>query len=206
MNQNVKTSLGVAIIIIIAITVGVFTWKAMNVKESVAPVTNVQSKNIAAKSVKAVDQTADWKTYTNEKYGFEYKYPKTWTLDVESSKINPNIQKNCGPSITGEKDKNTCLDSVAFEIVQNSEMLSLNKLWEKNGWKNGQDYKNLKEYKVGNLIAYTTTMISSYDSSENLVFWVPLSDGNFFKLNGSYLIDDEKDVFSEMVSSFRFTK
>jgi hypothetical protein len=60
MNQNVKTSLGVAIIIIIAFTVGVFSWKAMNVKESAAPVANVQSKNIAAKS----DEIANWKTYS----------------------------------------------------------------------------------------------------------------------------------------------
>jgi len=33
MQQNVKTSLGVAIIIIFAITVGFFTWKAMNIED-----------------------------------------------------------------------------------------------------------------------------------------------------------------------------
>ena len=27
------------------------------------------------------DQTADWKTYTNKKYGFEIKYPEGWILD-----------------------------------------------------------------------------------------------------------------------------
>lgn len=26
------------------------------------------------------DQTAGWKTYTNTQYGFEFKYPKTWTI------------------------------------------------------------------------------------------------------------------------------
>jgi hypothetical protein len=32
-------------------------------------------------SIISPDETADWKTYTNEEYGFEFKYPKDWQLE-----------------------------------------------------------------------------------------------------------------------------
>jgi len=45
MNQQIKTSLGVGIIIIIAVTVGFFTWKAMTIKEDLTnPVGNKPTK------------------------------------------------------------------------------------------------------------------------------------------------------------------
>jgi len=34
------------------------------------------------KSTDATDATADWKTYTNEEYGFSFKYPETWKTSV----------------------------------------------------------------------------------------------------------------------------
>jgi len=34
----------------------------------------------ATATTSATDETADWKTYTNEKYGFSFKYPATWKV------------------------------------------------------------------------------------------------------------------------------
>ena len=41
-------------------------------------------------------QTSDWNTYTNSKYGFEVKYPKTWStplVNMGTSSINPAPDK-----------------------------------------------------------------------------------------------------------------
>jgi hypothetical protein len=35
-------------------------------------------KKVASCSVQ--NETANWKTYTNDQYGFEFKYPESWTI------------------------------------------------------------------------------------------------------------------------------
>jgi len=37
-------------------------------------------------STSAIDETASWKTYTNDKYGFSFKYPNTYTATDELEK------------------------------------------------------------------------------------------------------------------------
>jgi hypothetical protein len=40
--------------------------------------------------------TADWKTYRNEEYGFEFRYPKDYTIDKSNVK-SINISRDIEP-------------------------------------------------------------------------------------------------------------
>ena len=50
---------------------------------------------------KVKDETADWKTYRNEEYGFEFEYPEDWLIKYENEKIhfcNPLSKSDVGIS------------------------------------------------------------------------------------------------------------
>jgi len=58
-----------------------------------------------AKKETPADQTASWKTYTNTKYGFEFKYPSTWIVDENETKSHVNIWSS-------EKEKQDAINAI----------------------------------------------------------------------------------------------
>jgi len=68
------------------------TVSATAVSSVTASATTAKS---ATASTSATSETASWKTYTNEKYGFSFKYPETMeikdTLNPDSSKSAENM-------------------------------------------------------------------------------------------------------------------
>jgi hypothetical protein len=59
-----------------------------------------------------ISETANWKTYVNNDYGFEFKYPQTWKLnsDVSSSAIHLYVDFAKFSSLVDNKE--TCINDV----------------------------------------------------------------------------------------------
>lgn len=87
MNQQVKTWVGTVVIIIMAITAIAFVW----VLQKNNPI-ETQTQTVKINSIKKLEvvaqpagETTDWQTYRNEKYGFEFQYPKDWKVEAVKS-------------------------------------------------------------------------------------------------------------------------
>lgn len=94
--QNLKQGLGLVIgIIIVAILAvgGYFVYqKVSNVDWGY-----YKSSNAKENGAKAVAEMANWKTYLNAKYGFEFKYPPGFKVNDKSTPSSPDakgIQKD----------------------------------------------------------------------------------------------------------------
>lgn len=70
-------NIGVVIGILIAVAVSGYLVFVRNMRVAVVPTLTV-SPSISASPV--TDGTASWKTYTNTKYGFEFKYPSEFSV------------------------------------------------------------------------------------------------------------------------------
>lgn len=142
------------------------------------------------------DLTANWKTYTDERYGYSIKYPSDWDL-VESSK-----------TIDGEKRDSVLISCdiedpyyapITVQVYQNPKKLSIREWAEEFGWKGvilefvdtEIDGQPAVEYKDGlgvlNFIVQKDDRIyslSSHDSQEN--------------------IEKQNLMMSQILSTFRF--
>ena len=65
-------------------------------KNKATTIPAVQSNKTESFASMTTDPTAGWKTYRNEKYGFELKYPDNWTTLDSDFGVNlvPPLLKN----------------------------------------------------------------------------------------------------------------
>jgi len=71
LNQKISTKLGTIVLIIIALTVGVFVWKIGKDQEGME-----QSQNISPRQIENSGYAGELATYSNCKNGYSFSYPK----------------------------------------------------------------------------------------------------------------------------------
>lgn len=136
-NQKVDTKLGVAIIVIFAITVGVLVWKVeknqsvvnqlqgtVQVKKPTiqSPAENLQNQTAAGPVDKknpfdnlSISSFNKWKTYTDKNIGIEVKYPPELYLSSSQGKI---IFDYFSPTDPAQNDEGSVLTHLNISLQQ----------------------------------------------------------------------------------------
>ena len=212
--SNSSKWIWIAIVILVLIGVGIFCSYLLGQKQTVSvpvvqPVPPIittaptLTPTISASPTASTSpvSTVDWKTYTNSQYGFSVKYPKTWTINNNST--DGGSQKsliNIGGPVAESND------SLLFTYYDS--MTSFNSAWFGKG-----NAKTVSEFisnngikKVGDISisgVSSTEFMSGGIMSTVLVILVPYN-------NHIYLVQSKLSQLSatdqQILSTFQFAK
>lgn len=166
-----------------------FSTEKIKLRESVISTFKFTNTNL---------ETSDWKTYRNDEYGFEFRYPAKWG---EMSKNNNLMELNCIPSA------NEHIVGLEYSIpVLFVGLACENYMFET---------KDLidtvpKKINIGGRESYFYEYTSATNYTNKEIF-IPLHDGIYIYLYHSYKSTPQYTPLStnelnEIISTFKFTK
>jgi len=138
-----------AFFVVLVGIIGLQSWRNVQTAPEISSIQNQPTNNQPrskplAENVGQAD-TKNWKTYRNEKYGFEVRYPKDWTIQeladsVSWSKSGPTQNKNPGGDFYDGADMRIILvkEVPIFESIKNTR----SDLYDYAGY----DLNNIKEF------------------------------------------------------------
>lgn len=142
--------------------------------------------------------TADWKTYSNTTYNFSIKYPSDWTAsEVLSGPVAPAVSFRNNQPFSGE---------ITLYIEDNPQKLSSEEFVEKEAFKNDlPEWENIEKpheiIQVDGRNAVWFDLITGGSGDFQPVVYLTYGDKVFY-FQGRV----EKDIFNQILSTFKFTK
>ena len=189
----------IVILILVVLSLGGYVVY-QETKPNYQPVTRpslVQDSNTAPVTPEPVptvanpDPTADWKTYTNEKYGFEFKYPANHTpySDVQNDKLVPALANAIRINLAENEAHVICCEPTGVSFVIGD--VSADTLAD----------SRLQKTAVGGREARLLLGEGNLGSGYKLIY-VKTSAGDWLTIGQTI----KTDFSDQILSTFRFTK
>ncbi|HBA46112.1 TPA: hypothetical protein DEQ22_02420 [Candidatus Nomurabacteria bacterium] len=197
-----------AIIALLVLGSGVYIYQNKKAKTPIVVGNEEQQSNIQISPVNTQTNNANWKTYTNTQYGFEFKYPSDYSLKESSIYFSEEIPE--GKRVFMESP--TCKTLVTGGGPWPKDCVSFNLLIQKNKISIATD---------GVIVIKTATQVAGYfaerveDNSGGM--WDGLSQiyvqfekgGDWYISYLSYNSENKtaaENLFNQILSTFKFTK
>jgi len=205
----------ILLIVIAIIAVALFVYMRTGNKTETIPSNIAENKTDSSSQASEKDITVDWKTYRNDKYGLEFKYPADWKiqeykfenkdaviyigldpLETVSQSTFETMDVSIGLISIGFKENNAnAIDKKIYESLETSNIgqgISARKSEEKTG-ENGPNpayyNRHMITYYLGNKTEYGDYFINDIE-----IKYVSV-------LNDKYL-----KTFDQIISTLKFTK
>lgn len=211
MNQQIKTSLGVIIILIVAVTAGVFIWKYEKRPQSLSISQNQTVKPSAIKNQR--DKTDNWRTYRNNEYSYKLKYPADWKVIEDVKGFRTFIQSPDCDSYVAEVCTRVSIWDIRKaennETIESSISLNANdKIIDKKTIKiSGEDASFVEYYQTNygqngknGLVRQEIKMIHG-----GIVYQIRADEVSIDKIK-TVMDLKNKNIFETMIQSFEFLK
>lgn len=91
-SKGISTSVGILVIVIFALlAVGILSWQWSDLKKVEMPEIKAPEEILPplppGEEIPPEEETADWKVYRNEEYGFEVRYPGGWSINLSPNEV-----------------------------------------------------------------------------------------------------------------------
>ena len=186
-NQKGFTNIVLVVVIVIFVgAVGYFAFVKKSEPVAQQPTPTQTSNPTKTPTPNPKDEIADWKTYTNAQYGFEFRYPSNWGFDDQSANRLGGVDVFVMAPMDNNFGKNT----------MNVVIDTLHTLSDRRQYRISDGYQE-KIISVGGGTVYTYSKNGVADGMDLFT-----AGGKVFQIS----FDPSNPIITQIISTFKFTK
>jgi hypothetical protein len=214
---NVWTAVLITLLVcIVASAVGMtyllnrYEVKQIDLANQIAELQKTSTSGATDETSATTDETADWKTYTNDTYGFSFKYPTSWAeKDIKSVNIDiPGLLTlPAVAAITGDPSWQDPFSVVAVSSQPKDKEITYRKQWATSGTSTNV-FDSSTEITLYGKVATKLTFKNKTTNITSATFYVIADSGYtyFFEYGPFGLSNTINAQLNQILTTFHFTK